>query len=424
MALCNVRSHANDNAHHGVFNYKSNHAKIKRAVQKIISNKYLNDNEIMHMILLYHRCHELHSFSKFIDTIFCIIKQLYHHESSHPPNITTYIKILEHINFDLYFPSPYEYLCALWKNDEISEELSKNLIFSFIDNPNVEMPTLVLDEIDKYLGQKSTREIFYPILHKQKRKSTLNVNISKLNKQISSGCFSTVYKYKKHAVKCYNVTEFNYLELREMAILSLAFRKDYKNVIHSKRIFYENDEENEDSPKLYILFDLFDYDLSEHKINNDDDIKKIIRDVANGIKELHDADIIHRDIKPGNILVKDDQFYVCDFNLSRTFNSKQMTPGRYFGTDKYKAPEINDDVSTIYTKKIDIWSLGVTILSVLGYPMHSSELKYIKTIIKNIDSTLSDHDSDLVDLIKHMLKINPKDRFDIDQVLSHKFLVS
>jgi serine/threonine protein kinase len=318
----------------------------------------------------------------------------------------------------------------MWENSEIvgtqlkntiPDELSKQLIFSFINKPNVEIPTLVSDEIDKYLGLKTERENFkYDQFNLNKRKkSTVYVDISKLNKKISSGCFSTVYKYKKHAVKCYNITEFNYLELRETAILSLAFRKDYKNVIHSKKIFYSNSE----PAQLYIVLDLFDSDLSNIVHNNDQDMKKIIHDVANGIKQLHDNHIIHRDIKPGNILIKDGKYYICDFNLSRTFHSEQMTPGRYFGTDGYKAPEINDGISTIYTKKIDVWSLGVTILSLLGYPMRNSELQYIKTIIKNIDSTLSDRDVNLVDLIKHMLKIDPKDRFDIDQVLSHKFIV-
>jgi len=64
-----------------------------------------------------------------------------------------------------------------------------------------------------------------------------------------------------------------------------------------------------------------------------------------GMKYIHSASVIHRDLKPGNLLVNADcELKICDFGLSRGFNS---TPDEnvshlteYVATRWYRAPEI------------------------------------------------------------------------------------
>ena len=68
-------------------------------------------------------------------------------------------------------------------------------------------------------------------------------------------------------------------------------------------------------------------------------------DLHPGMKYVHSASVVHRDLKPGNLLVNADcELKICDFGLSRGFNSAPdenptlMT--EYVATRWYRAPEI------------------------------------------------------------------------------------
>lgn len=89
-----------------------------------------------------------------------------------------------------------------------------------------------------------------------------------------------------------------------------------------------------------------------------------------GLKYIHSADVLHRDLKPGNLLVNADcELKICDFGLARGFsenpdeNAGFMT--EYVATRWYRAPEIMLSF-TNYTKAIDIWSVGCILAELLG----------------------------------------------------------
>lgn len=81
---------------------------------------------------------------------------------------------------------------------------------------------------------------------------------------------------------------------------------------------------------------------------------------------LHSKNIVHRDIKPSNILIHPESLKVTviDFGISRCVSdhSDMYTPT---GTPHYKAPEmVRGDP---YDKKIDSWSLGITLFQMLTH---------------------------------------------------------
>jgi len=110
-----------------------------------------------------------------------------------------------------------------------------------------------------------------------------------------------------------------------------------------------------------------------------------------GLKYIHSANVLHRDLKPGNLLVNADcELKICDFGLARGYtpgggtskaagNAGFMT--EYVATRWYRAPEIMLSFAnyvssvnlTIHTKlivlkttAIDVWSVGCILAELLG----------------------------------------------------------
>jgi len=82
---------------------------------------------------------------------------------------------------------------------------------------------------------------------------------------------------------------------------------------------------------------------------------------------MHSANVIHRDLKPGNILVNSNcDLKICDFGLARAVdcdeNNLEMTT--YVVTRWYRAPELM--IADDYTETVDIWAVGCIIAEMLG----------------------------------------------------------
>ncbi|GAA6055335.1 hypothetical protein JCM3770_005292 [Rhodotorula araucariae] len=93
-----------------------------------------------------------------------------------------------------------------------------------------------------------------------------------------------------------------------------------------------------------------------------------------GLKYIHSAHVLHRDLKPGNLLVNADcELKICDFGLARGFdqaaadgqNSQQGFMTEYVATRWYRAPEIMLSFAN-YTTAIDLWSVGCVLAELLG----------------------------------------------------------
>lgn len=185
-----------------------------------------------------------------------------------------------------------------------------------------------------------------------------------------------------------------------------------------------------------------------------------IYQVLCGLKYIHLADVLHRDLKPGNLLVNADcELKICDFGLARGFsedveqNSQFMT--EYVATRWYRAPEIMLSFSN-YTKAIDIWSVGCIlgellggkplfrgkdyvdqlnqILMILGTPKEATLTKigsvraqnYVRSlpIMRRVPFTeLFPNANPLaLDLLEKMLTLDPHQRITVEDALKHPYM--
>ncbi|WBW72144.1 MAP kinase Pmk1 [Schizosaccharomyces osmophilus] len=126
--------------------------------------------------------------------------------------------------------------------------------------------------------------------------------------------------------------------------------------------------------EVYIYEELMEADLNaiikSGQPLTDAHFQSFIYQILCGLKYIHSANVIHRDLKPGNLLVNADcELKICDFGLARgcTENADEnlgfMT--EYVATRWYRAPEIMLSFSS-YHKGVDVWSVGCILAELLG----------------------------------------------------------
>ena len=84
-------------------------------------------------------------------------------------------------------------------------------------------------------------------------------------------------------------------------------------------------------------------------------------DIAQGLTFLHDHNIIHRDLHPGNVLMHDDKALICDFGLAKSLESGSSSrKGHGIGIVLYKDPQLFINPETFkHVKASDIYSFGM-----------------------------------------------------------------
>ena len=146
-----------------------------------------------------------------------------------------------------------------------------------------------------------------------------------------------------------------------------------------------------------------------------------------GLKYLHDRNIIHRDLKTNNLFLGDRlELKIGDFGLIAKLEKSTDKRTSCCGTPLYMAPEVIKPGEKGYSFGADIWSMGVIMYKLLTgkYPFYDDNRIgiYNKILYEDLIFPEKPYISDVAkDLIKQILVKNPKKRPGLNQILYHDF---
>eukprot|EP01059_Diplonema_ambulator_P025650 TRINITY_DN4275_c0_g1_i1.p1 TRINITY_DN4275_c0_g1~~TRINITY_DN4275_c0_g1_i1.p1 ORF type:complete len:989 (+),score=330.71 TRINITY_DN4275_c0_g1_i1:378-2969(+) len=216
--------------------------------------------------------------------------------------------------------------------------------------------------------------------------------------------------------------------IEEIAIMKRCY---HTNICTLHEVIYDTE-----GGKMYLILDYFEkgavYDMSSGKPLPLEKVKKYLIGISQGLDYLHSHKIVHRDIKPDNILVGgDDEVRLTDFGISHSIHQDDEVADTR-GTPAFLPPEVirNEKIPGTMT---DIWALGITM-----YILTCGQLPFTGTSYKDLSNSIITQLPDwepitsvcplLSSLLQGILNKNMKERIGykngIRDVLQHPFLAN
>ncbi|KAL7598553.1 mitogen-activated protein kinase homolog NTF3 [Lactuca sativa] len=260
--------------------------------------------------------------------------------------------------------------------------------------------------------------------------------------------------------KIHNAFDNRIDALRTLRELKLLRHLRHENVIALKDVMVPIHRRS--FKDVYLVYELMDTDLhqiikSSQALTNDH-CQYFLFQLLRGLKYLHSANILHRDLKPGNLLINANcDLKICDFGLARTRTTKDQFMTEYVVTRWYRAPELLLCCDN-YGTSIDIWSVGCIFAELLGrkplFPgteclnqlrliinilgsQREDDIEFIdnpkaRKFIKSLPfsqgtsfNRLYPHAHPLaVDLLQKMLVFDPSKRISVTEALHHPYMSS
>lgn len=183
--------------------------------------------------------------------------------------------------------------------------------------------------------------------------------------KIGEGTYGVVFKALDLMTDTFIALKKIRLEQEEEGVPSTAIREIslLKELQHNNVVRLENVVHAENS--LYLVFEHLDLDLKRHMDmnstfgDNHPLIKWFLYQMLQGIAYCHSHCILHRDLKPQNLLIDARHNYLklADFGLARAFGIPVRAYTHEVVTLWYRSPEILLGSKT-YSTPVDVWSIG------------------------------------------------------------------
>ncbi|KAG0469310.1 hypothetical protein HPP92_018638 [Vanilla planifolia] len=254
-------------------------------------------------------------------------------------------------------------------------------------------------------------------------------------RQIGSGSFSVVWlaRHRVHHIE---------VAVKEIVIERLSKKLQeslLSEIVILKRIKHPNiiamHDIIEASGRIYLILeycrggDLSLY-IQRHGRVSEVTAKHFMQQLANGLKVLRENNLIHRDLKPQNLLLSttDEKsvLKIADFGFARSLQPLGLAE-TLCGSPLYMAPEIMKLQK--YDAKADLWSVGAILFQLVTGKTPftgNNQIQLLQNIVKShqlhfpSDNNLS---NECLDLCKRMLRQNPVERLTFEEFFNHPFLL-
>jgi len=250
-------------------------------------------------------------------------------------------------------------------------------------------------------------------------------------KKLGEGSYGTVSKATNkstgavRAVKSISKAQMKNMEgfKKEIAIMKMM---DHPNIIKLFETF-------EDHRNIYLIMEicaggeLFDRIIDAGHFT-EVQAAILMQQIFRAIYYMHENSVCHRDLKPENFLfntkdpIEKSLLKIIDFGLSCHFDANTVMTTKA-GTPYYVAPQV---LAGKYDHLSDLWSCGVIMYVILcGYPPFYGETDadvLTKVRLGNFTFNAADWKNvseDAKNLIRMLLKMNPRDRYTAEQALNH-----
>lgn len=248
--------------------------------------------------------------------------------------------------------------------------------------------------------------------------------------KISSGTFGEVKLYRKNGVD-YAVKKFTN---KKMGAIHLTTLRELRTLMTLDGCPYiiKVTEIIVTRTDILVVFPYHKETLTNKKYEKMKELKEHFRELVVGLKCMHDRGLMHRDLKSANILLDGtNSIRIIDFGMSRPITHLMTS---MVCTLWYRAPELLEygekNVYAKYSTKVDIWSIGIILLEMLlGYaPCKSNseveQYKIIRRDLSDMNTKFYFLDETVKNLLIQMLKIDPRERIGIEEILQHPFITS
>lgn len=260
---------------------------------------------------------------------------------------------------------------------------------------------------------------------------------------LGAGSFSKVYlgKYKKESNNENKFVAIKIIEINcltpytkkiitdEMEIMEIIKCNPHPNIVECYDIIQTNTH-------VYIIMEYCDSgslrDIMKKPIK-EKYVQYYFFQLANGLKYLDKHSIIHRDIKPRNILLTNNRtiLKIADFGFAKKKFSEHSLYDTICGSPLYMAPEIirNDH----YNNQTDLWSIGMILYEMLYgvHPFHKCKtMSELQDILKNVELEIPpkncnnnrDVSEECLSFLKKLLQKDVSNRMTWDEFFNHPWI--
>lgn len=260
---------------------------------------------------------------------------------------------------------------------------------------------------------------------------------------VAHGMMGTVYVTPKYAKKIILLDDLAWtkelaitLQLKPYTIETIAASKHFEFI------------EEEGAKKLLLMMEPCHRSMSLFDCSNDKKLLQMLLDISHALMFLHSQNIVHRDIKEANILIKRGRFLLADFSHS-CLNKLIKRNDTYIITEPYRPPEYYSNIRvkhntdaigqqipvhsymegchTYLDEKADVWSLGIIMLNIMlgdfwyhikdlsttHHMGHFIKYKFCAWLEKQVSNF---SDQLLTSLLLSMLQSDPTQRISAKQV--------